>query len=62
MKLATERQKVRLRELDIDFDETMTLEEAAELIRAESKQEEPKRVTKEDIGESSLMVAAEWEL
>lgn len=33
-KLATERQKQKLKELDIDFDEDITMLEAAEIIRS----------------------------
>lgn len=48
MQQATERQKEKLKELDIDFDEDITKEEAAKLLRPHAKEHKIQLNLKED--------------
>ena len=61
MKLATERQKEKMKKLDIEFDDETTLEEAAELIRAESQIKSPDRKTAGSIPFDGIAFASDWE-
>ncbi len=57
MRLATERQKLKMQELEIYFDDQTTLEEAAQLIRAESVE----IIRRPQLNENALVVVSDWE-
>lgn len=60
--LATERQKLKMQELSIAFDESTTLGEAAELIRRENKlRNNFSEIRRLNLNENCMVVASEWE-
>lgn len=61
-KLATERQKLKMNELGINFDDSTTLDEAAELIRRENKlRNNFNEIRRVKLNDNCMVVASEWE-
>lgn len=62
MVLATDRQKHKMVELEIAFDESTTLEEAAQMIRLEKELTDKYIVRRAAfLNENCIVVASEWE-
>lgn len=62
MRLATDRQKLKMQELEIYFDDQTTLEEAAQLIRAENSDRNVYiDIRRPQLNENALVVASDWE-
>lgn len=61
MKPATEKQKIKMRELGIQFCEDITMDEAREALQAENEKKPTQRKNVTDIGYNSIVENSDWE-